>query len=214
MKKVARLLAVSGVSAMTALTLAALPGSAMANQNCNGYGTTSESAGGVTIAVQAGSGSTGLSGDPDVTSVGVCGYQNAVPAAGFTGGTVEAGADTSDGVLIGGVPGINTTPSVGGHTPCGWGGTDPQCVFDEVTGIPGVYVVAQGQDGNTTGGGQLQGYAGLSNYEHPGAHNSTNSGGEIGIEGIAVWNIPSPIVCGDTSGHDWNDTSRQGCEVP
>ena len=213
MKKVARLLAVGGVSAMTAVTLAALPGTAMANQNCDGYGTQSETVAGVTVAVQAGSGSTGLSGDPDVTAVGVCGFEGVTP--GFSGGTLEAGADTSDGVLIAGVPVINPTPNVGGHTSCGWGGTDPQCVMDTITGVPGVYVVAQGQEGNTIGTGQLQGYAGVSNYEHPNADgNSTNSGGEIGIEGISVYNIPSPIVCGDTSGHDWNDTSRQGCEIP
>jgi len=212
MKKVARLLAVGGVSAMTALTLAAVPGTALANQDCSGYGTTSESAGPVTVAVQAGSGGSSLSQDSDVTAVGVCGYETLTP--GFTGGTLEAGVGTlSDGVLYAGVPVVDTNPQPNGHTSCGWGLSDPQCAMTGVA-VPGVYLVAQGQNGNT---GQLQGYAGLSTLEQKNAKNdggSTNSGGEIGLNGISVYNIPSPIVCGDTSGTDWNDTTRQGCEIP
>jgi hypothetical protein len=213
MKKVARLLAVGGVSAMTAVTLAALPGTALANTDC-----TSES-GGTMLVNQPGVAQVkvianpgGLSGGA-TEAVGVCGWEGLTP--GFTGGTVEAGVGSATGVLYGPVPVVDPNPGTGGHTACGWGASDPQCTMTAiVSGIPGVYLVAQGQEGNTAGGGQLQGYAGLSTYENNAGGSGTNSGGEIGIEGIAVYNIPSPIVCGDTSGHDWSNTTRQGCEFP
>ena len=212
MRKVARLLAVGGVSAMTAVTLAASPGTAMANQDC-----TSESGGTMlvntgTVQVKLIANPGGLSGNA-TEAVGVCGWEGLTP--GFTGGAVEAGVDGADGVLYGPVPVVSPNPGPGGHTSCGWGQSDPQCVMTTiVSGIPGVYLVAQGQEGNTAGGGQLQGYAGLSTVETNPGGSGTNSGGELGLEGISVYNIPSPIVCGDTSGHDWNNTTRQGCEFP
>lgn len=212
MKKVARLLAVGGVSAMTALTVAMLPGSAMAESGCDdGY----TQVAGSPVYVHAGSG--GLTDNPADTSAGACAYSTALSdqGVGFTGGTVEAG--TGAGGVIWGAGGPGVSPNPGGHPTCGWGGTDPQCVMNALAqGIPGVYVVAQGQDGNTIGTGQLEGYIGVSTLEENNSADggSTNSGGEIAIDGVGVYNIPSPLVCGNTSGNNWDSTTRQGCEIP
>lgn len=196
---------------MTALTLAALPGTALANQDC-----TSES-GGTMLVNQPGIAQVkvianpgGLSGNA-TEAVGVCGWEGLTP--GFTGGTAETGV-TPSGVLYGGVPVVDPS-GLGGHPSCGWGGTDPQCAMTAlVSTLPGVYVIAQGQNGNTIGTGVLEGYAGISTVETNPGGSGTNSGGELGLDGISVYNIPSPIVCGNTSGNDWNNTTRQGCEFP
>ena len=210
MTKVARLLAVGGVSALTALTVGMLPGTAMADHSDAGCDDGYTQVANTPVYVDAG-GPGQVDGSSN-TSAGACVNEGLTP--GFTGGTVEAGVGGA-GALYGGVPGVSTNPN--GHPSCGWGGTDPQCTLNNLlpAGIPGVYLIAQGQDGNTVGTGQLQGYAGISTMEQTGSDgNSTNSGGEIAILGVGVYNIPSPIVCGNTSGNNWDSTSRQGCEIP
>jgi len=206
MTKVARLLAVGGVSALTALTVAVLPGSASAETGCDDSYT--PVAGGLYV----NAGGEGLVDGSGNKSVGACLNEGVTP--GFTGGTVEAGTG-SGGVIWGSGGPTPTSPNpVTGHPQCGWGASDPQCTMNALlSGIPGVYIVAQGQDGNT---GQLAGYVGVSTLEQNNSKdgNSTNSGGEIAIAGVGVYNIPSPIVCGNTSGNDWDSTTRQGCEVP
>ena len=104
-------------------------------------------------------------------------------------------------------------------------------------GGPGAYAVLDGADNNPTvpsvggaPGSVLQGYAGVSNYETASANDGencgcaggSNSGGEVGIKANTLpgplasgVTLPIPlIVCGDTSGPDWDSNSRDGCFVP
>jgi hypothetical protein len=125
----------------------------------------------------------------------------------FEGGTVEAGASPTAGVV--GVESTAATPAV------------------EVFGVPGAYGVVDGDNDNT---GSLsnadQGFIGASNYEETGAAgkdtscdsidggSGSNSGGCVGLKGSPVL-VPVPlIVCGNISGNQWEASTRDGCYVP
>jgi hypothetical protein len=89
----------------------------------------------------------------------------------------------------------------------------------------GFYLVVDGADANPSPG---NGYMGLSNYEKPGgtkdttcddtnAGTGTNSGGCFGVKGVIAVPlgsmVPTPI-CGNTSGDDWDASTRDGCLIP
>lgn len=100
-----------------------------------------------------------------------------------------------------------------------------------LSGREGFYVILDGQ--RTIMPDPLDGYIGLSNWEYdrsatdmcsdedddvPGSPTddecTTNSGGEVGVQGQPQTNQPVPfVVCGNTSG-DWDATERNGCYVP
>jgi hypothetical protein len=189
-----------------------LPGSAMADSSDPGCDDGYSQVG--TTGIYTNVGGPGMLDGSSNTSAGACATNLPTSGLGFTGGGVEAG--TGAGGVIWGAGGPGTSLNPNGHPTCGWGNTDPQCAMNPlVSGIPGVYVVAQGQSGNTIGTGQLEGYAGISTMEQTGTDGqSTNSGGEIAIDGVGVYNIPSPLVCGNTSGNNWDSNNRQGCEIP
>lgn len=122
-----------------------------------------------------------------------------------TGSTGNAG--TSATGLCGNVGGTGGTAEVG---------TDP---------ARGNYAVL---DGNNTNPGQSSGYMGVSTYEDGGSKapcpdgtptgtggvaGSTNSGGCLSVKGTSV-GVPIPVMCGFTSGPDWNSTDRDGCYIP
>ena len=164
--------------------------------------------GGNQVYVYKGAGSTGNGG---TTAVGACAYAPGGSAVGFEGGSAEAGVDLTRGVV--GPQSTAVTPA------------------EQVTGVPGAYVVADGNDNNTQptsgpGAGASSGYIGASNYEdgtqdsscngdNVGSPGSTNSGGCVGLKPVPGANAPVPfIVCGNTSSPDWNSTSRDGCFIP
>jgi hypothetical protein len=219
MRKLTLLGTIAGVAAL------AVPGGALASgsahwdgNTCNyakstangGDQATSVQVPGNEIYVYEGNGSTGHA---DTTAVGACAHTT--PTGGFEGGSAEAGAALTKGVV------------------------GPQ--GSAITGVPGAYAVVDGNDNNTAppagSPGASQGYIGLSNYEDGtqdptcdgsvgsqagGSIGSTNSGGCVGIKPLGV-NAPVPlIVCGNTSGSDWNGSSaggandgdRDGCFIP
>jgi hypothetical protein len=129
-------------------------------------------------------GGSGMSGSADLAA-GVCADDLTAPTVGFDGGTAEAGE-----------------------------GTNPD-------GSPGVYAVVDGDNDNVDPQGQSDGYIGLSTYETgtkgscSGGGTGTNSGGCIQVKGVTPEIIvPSPLVCGNTSGNTWDNTVRDGCAVP
>jgi len=160
----------------------------------------------------------------------------AVPAhAGYTsdcstlGGTTEGpvtvyttsrvGAAVGAGVCVQG--GTGSTLPAGGDLEVGVnpsGGT--------VVPGPGFYAILDGSDSNPPVGPatQGQGYIGVSNYDpggfNPGpgcfgcATSGDNGGGQVGVKGVATLPVNLPIACGDTTGPDWDTTSRDGCFVP
>jgi hypothetical protein len=88
-----------------------------------------------------------------------------------------------------------------------------------MTGLKeGGYIVADGGAGNPDPG---DGYIGVSNFERkeanctPTASNwcSTNSGGSFGPGG-GPYAPFIPLICGNSTGPQWDDTNRDGCEVP
>jgi hypothetical protein len=164
------------------------------------------------IYVQAGPG--GLTGNSDTTAVGGC-TDNGVNGT-FKGGAAELGVSQNHGVLWG-PPGVLVGPN---GKPCGWGGgTNVPCPVTATPVPVGAYLVAQGFTGNQANGltPELEGYVGLSNYDSSNGVNGaqdSNSGGELALDGFGAYGIPSPLVCGDTSGTQWNNTTREGCEVP
>jgi hypothetical protein len=194
------------------LAVIAVPSGAWANQSPSWTGTdcsytsdqsTSVQVPGNQIYVYEGHGSTGNS---DTTAVGAC--AQTADTGGFQGGSVEAGAAPTKGVV------------------------GPQ--GSAVTGVPGAYAVVDGNDNNTAppagSPGASKGYIGVSNYEdgtqdpdcngddRNGSLGSTNSGGCVGLKNTPV-NLPVPlVVCGNTSGPDWNGGNgsgdRDGCFIP
>jgi hypothetical protein len=126
-------------------------------------------------------------GAPTTAAGGVCVYNQSTPL-GFAGGDVEAGV---------GPVGSNTA-----------------------------YAIVDGSDSNfcISTFCQGQGYIGVSNFDSgantPGPGCSTcattgsNGGGQVGVKGVATSPVNLPIACGDTSGPDWDTTSRDGCFVP
>lgn len=133
-------------------------------------------------------GSSGTSGSAD-QAAGVCADQ------GGTGGTIEAGHTSEHGTTYGIMPGLTE----------------------------GGYIVADGGNGNPDPG---DGYIGVSNFEReepgcvpkdtpPPNYCSTNGGGRFGLGGGPYAPVEAvPIICGNTTGGSWDDTNRDGCEVP
>ncbi|HEX9697434.1 MAG TPA: hypothetical protein VGB64_14105 [Actinomycetota bacterium] len=86
----------------------------------------------------------------------------------------------------------------------------------------GVYVVA---DGQSVLGPTLRGYIGVSNFETgstsscsgPQAETCTgsNGGGWFGPAGGVggQYAYPVPIICGDDTGPNWDDSRRDGCRL-
>jgi len=153
-----------------------------------------------------------ISGSTEVGSTGVY----VIAGSGRTGSaTAAAGVcvnNTSDGGLV----------PVGGDLEAGASPTAG------AGGGPGVYAVLDGSDHNPVlppvgpiPTSVLQGYAGISNYETGTANDGvdcgcaggSNSGGAVGVKGVVTLPVPL-IVCGDTSGPDWDSNSRDGCFVP
>jgi hypothetical protein len=92
-------------------------------------------------------------------------------------------------------------------------------ISQPVTYPASAYVIADGDSDNAPQG---QGYIGLSNYESGGTENctqgnnsggNTNSGGAVAVDNEP--NLPIPLlVCGSTSGTDYDVTGRDGCYLP
>jgi len=162
------------------------------------------------VTVYEGTGRTGTSG---TTAAGVC-----VAGPGETGG-LPVGGDAEVGVNPSNSYGVNyVTCPTGTATPPATNGC-----------MPGAYAVVDGSDNNpgVAGFAQGQGYIGVSNFDtgtsgdgqgNAGCANGpgncgSNSGGATSVKGTGVV-LPLPIVCGDTSGTDWDNSNRDGCFVP
>jgi hypothetical protein len=93
-------------------------------------------------------------------------------------------------------------------------------------GTPGVYAVVDGDNSNSDPTNSGDGYIGVSNYETgtkgtcpttgPTPGTGSNSGGCFTIKNQSVVpSLPVPLlVCGNTSGPTWDNTTRDGCAVP
>jgi hypothetical protein len=133
------------------------------------------------------------------------------------GGDEVACADgfggTTAGLFEGGALRVKTTTANKQQRVCAAGNSVP------VDNPVGVYVIADGDQNNAPQG---QGYIGVSNYETTTAHENcaqnnlgqgTNSGGAVSIDGQV--DLPLPLlVCGNTSGTDFDTTGRDGCYLP
>lgn len=174
--------------AVAVIGLVVLPLGALANHsNCSHVSSQEHKAGQNGVFVYADTnGGSGTSGSAD-QAVGTCADQGGV------GGTLEAGHTSTYGTNYGLMPGLTE----------------------------GGYIVADGGNGNPDPG---DGYIGVSNFERkeagcvpkdtpPTNYCSTNSGGQVGLGG----GPPSPnlpIICGNSTGGNWDDTNRDGCEIP
>ena len=137
-------------------------------------------------------------------------YSPSGASNGFYGGLVEVGVNPSKGVLKTPVD-PTQDPAQNG---CDWGTGFTACPVNQ-TAVPGFYAILQGQPGNSAG--PSNGYIGLSNYDssNAGGTGDTNSGGSIILnKQISIYGTPSPLVCGATSGNNWNNTTREGCGEP
>ena len=93
------------------------------------------------------------------------------------------------------------------------------------------YAIVDGSDANTEPTGFGDGYIGVSNYESgasrdadcatngpdQGSAGTTNSGGCLGVDGVGWVALPGAVptpACGNSSGNDWANTSRDGCSIP
>lgn len=203
----------SAIVMAVALGVLVIPGSALANHessetapvNC-GYATgqdVNSGPGPVVVYADTAGGNAGSSGQAD-TAAGAC-------ASGL-------GAGVSPLVLDGGIAEAGSGTAPGGS---------------------GSYAVIDGSNANQDPARQSDGYIGVSNFE-TGANDSSsapqnpdgcsndgsgsNSGGCIGVLGNttdvppgsnpgARPPVPTPI-CGNTTGNSWDNTVRDGCEVP
>jgi hypothetical protein len=186
-----------------AVGVLAIPSSAAAESDCS-Y-TTGTTVGPLTVYAGTG-GTTGTA-----TAAGAC--VDGVNVAGFDGGFAEVGV---------------------GEDP-GTGAADPGLI----AGQPDAYVVVDGSDANEDPAGQSDGYIGISNYEtggsrtsaadcaadgpDNGAAGSSNSGGCVGIDGVAWVSVPGDLptpMCGNTSGNSFDGNgdegpgNRDGCSIP
>lgn len=126
------------------------------------------------------------------------------------GGTVAAGGQQFDGGSV--EAGVGSIGNVAG------------------TQAPvGAYAIVDGDNDNKDQLGQGDGYFGVSNYEtswpptppQPGCGGdgadhagNSNSGGCVGLDAVPVPVPGVPIACGNTSGHTWSATTRDGCSIP
>jgi hypothetical protein len=178
-----------------------IPAGAFANHpnNSCGYAANQEhkqDLGGAAIVYADTNGGGGTSGTAD-QAVGACTYQ-----AGQPGGAFEAGHSATKG-----------------SNDSAWYSLAKD----------GVYVVA---DGNRNNPDPADGYAGISNYEtgkqgtcdnngddNQGTTNDcsgTNGGGHVGAPGgpyASDYGVYLPIVCGNTTGDQWDNSKRDGCEA-
>lgn len=208
-----RRIAMVGAAVIAVAAIPAVAGAATNPPHGSGCGYTNSGPTGNTPIAGAGGvvvyDGTGMSGTPGTVAVGVCDDTGGTPIgpATFYGGSVEVGVNLSDGALAG------------------------------VGGIPGAYAVVDGDDRNADPLGSGDGYAGVSNFESSGttpplvapqvgascpAGSGTNSGGCVGVKAIVtpVGTTPSVIapvpliVCGNTTGDDYDNAGRDGCEIP
>lgn len=186
------------------MALAAVPATATAAND----GSTCSYAGSQLVHVQSPTGSdtyvyaggSGMTGTA-LVSAGACTNNNGtviLPTGRFDGGSVEVGAGGSGNVA-------------GVQAPIG------------------AYAIIDGDNENADPLGQSDGYIGVSNYEtswpptppqsgcggdgtdHAG---NSNSGGCFGLDVLPVPIPGVPIACGNTSGHTWSATNRDGCSIP
>lgn len=129
------------------------------------------------------------------------------------GGGLSGDAEEVVGVCADGLP---TGPQLTGGT------------VEAGTGGPGeVYVVVDGDDANTGGAGQAGGYVGVSTFESQDKDpdcdgndegTGTNSGDCVTLRNLpVVGTVSAPVpgvVCGNTSGKAWDDSQRDGCQIP
>ena len=160
--------------------------------------------------------------DPPDFAAGICVdnlgvNHSAVPGFYFDGGSIEYGADQDDGTVPRVPPGES-----GGEKPDG--------------GIPGAYVVADGDEHNRnpgdpvtgTGANEIDGYIGISNYESnddtdPACNGDDDDPDRGSNSGWCTWvhpnnppdgaGVPTPIVGGSESG-TFDDGDRDGWRVP
>jgi len=152
-------------------------------------------------------GGDGVSGAADQSAGACLDLGGAVQGGGnrFDGGTFEAGANPSNGAVLGSKP-----------------------------GVPGAYAVIDGDNDNAdpSSNDTSKGYAGLSNFETgtapegclPPSNNDdgtgTNSGGCVTIYSPATGTVgaaPVPLLtCGNTTSPDrtWENSGRDGCTLP
>ncbi|HVL90807.1 MAG TPA: hypothetical protein VM841_11305 [Actinomycetota bacterium] len=83
----------------------------------------------------------------------------------------------------------------------------------------GLYLIADGD--NLENPDPVDGYIGISNYEtgSTSCRNNTdcsgsNGGGEVGPGGGPYAPVYVPLACGNTTGPSWDDSRRDGCEIP
>jgi hypothetical protein len=183
-----------GLLAAAMIGLIVVPIGALANHGGTcGYTSTQENKlgqNGITVYADT-NGNSGTSGSAD-QAVGVCS-----DAGDGVGGSLEAGHSSQYGTTYGLMPGLRE----------------------------GGYLVADGGSGNPDPG---DGYIGLSNFERkkenctPSSSNpgsppwcSTNSGGRFGAGGGPYAPVMVPLlICGNSTGPQWDETNRDGCEVP
>ena len=185
--------------------LAALPAAASAandGSTCSYTGSQDihQSVGNATVYVDTSGNNGGMTGTA-IVAAGACLDNGGTVGGGglvFDGGTVEAG--------------IGGTGNVAG------------------TQAPvGAYGIVDGDNNNVDPLGQGDGYIGVSNYEtswppaapaqgcggdgadHAG---NSNSGGCFGADLLPVVVPGVPVACGNTSGHTWSQTNRDGCSIP
>jgi hypothetical protein len=127
-------------------------------------------------------------------------------------------AGTTGGLFDGGAVSAGAQLTNGPDRACAGDLTNPTTILLSKT--PGAYVVVDGDQANMN---QLGGYVGASNYESGTANedckqgnngSGTNSGGAVGVDGVA--NAPVPLVAcgGGTSSPNFGSTGRDGCYVP
>jgi hypothetical protein len=179
------------------LGLATIGGLVVANPASAAYKNDDTTCGGAALVPVPGSGT--------IYGPTVPGGDEVVCADGFGG--------TTAGLFEGGAVRVGATTTNSPQRVCAAGNSQP------VPNPVGVYVIADGDQNNAPQG---QGYIGVSNYETSSAHENcaqnnlgggTNSGGAVSLDGQV--DLPLPLlVCGNTSGTDFDTTGRDGCYLP
>jgi hypothetical protein len=180
------------ILAAAILGVLALPGSAAANHDpgydgsdCD-YATQHDPATGSTVGAQAGPG-----GMDDTATVAAGACVNNTSSTQFQGGAAEVGTDGTNSYAV--VDGDNQNA------------VDPRA--DGYVGL------TTGYEG---GSGDAEGSPNCSTTGPDNAANSgPNSGGCFGTGGQWVDTTASPVnpICGDDSGNNWQETTRDGCDV-
>ena len=131
--------------------------------------------------------------------------------SGSNGGTTKT-ADQAVGVCTQGVP-VSGSFEAGHGANKGSGRSGLRGIVTD-----GAYVIV---DGDNLNGDPIDGYAGVSNYETGSTNctnnvncSGTNGGGYVGPGGGPYAPVCVPLACGNTTGQSWDDSKRDGCEVP